>query len=196
MKKLTVVLVALLFVTSLSAVSLVDKEGRTKINFKSYDKVVIFPFTNSDKYEDVFIRMRTRIGDILGGYGFEIAKDDVVTYYLKKNRIDINDKLTISDIAHIGRQMGASHVLIGNINEVRSNKKFKFSALIGGGVILYGTVGASVAMIDVATERIVFENSAKHTSKKQLLGGFQDNSYVIHEAARDLAGVLFNDFTK
>ncbi|MCK5683643.1 hypothetical protein KAJ27_05960 [bacterium] len=196
MKKIILVLVAVFLVTSLCAISLREKNDRSVRFVKNYDKVVIFPFTNSDKHNDVFIRMRTRISNILRDYGFEVAKKHVVEYYLQKNGIDINDKLTISDIAHMGKQMGASHVLIGKIGQVRANKRFKFSALIGGGIVLYGTVGASVALIDVETQRIVFENYAKHTSKKQFLGGFQDKRYVIHEAARDLAGILFNDFTR
>jgi hypothetical protein len=163
-------------------------------SYSFHKRIVIFPFKNADKYPGVFQKMRHEMKKILTQKGYVVVPNYVLKYYFRKNGVN-SSNLNIIKMVKIAKAVGADYFVRGEIEKAYAIKKFRVTALIGGGVILYGNILANLSIISSKDGIVIFSKRSRQTSKRQFLGGFQEKKYILFEAARDIVKKkLLRDF--
>lgn len=156
-------------------------------------RVAVLPFANRTETETAIARIWDETVIFFQGKGFEVIDQGKIRQVMKSRRIFPNTVITDTEVRALAGELKAELVVRGVIEDYGSHRKFRPAALLGIGVVLYGTVKVSARIISV-DDGVFWDKTFSHTKKRQVLGVLQAHRLVMNEAVERVVRGLFEPF--
>lgn len=160
-------------------------------------RIGLMPFYDLSKIVNADVMLHARLKDAFEKAGFQVSD-----YRLgkkikwKKNFIDF-ERINYKELSEIGKEHEFDYMIIGTINRMSAEKKFRFgnflSFPIGLGNVLYGEVDFKIKAIRVEDAKEIYVNEFSNKRKNQFGGLYQGSGAVIDRNVKDILNELIDE---
>jgi hypothetical protein len=170
------------------------RDQAPKIKAVTGKKVLVLPFTNKTSSLKAVYNVWQQVINRFDRAGYKAAPIDEIRPVLISKNYRPSMALTFSEVKELAGLFKAHLIVTGSIDEFKSEKRFRISALPWGGSVLYSSVNLDCSVYDASTMREIYKKKTGHTKKRQFMGAFQAHGDNLDYCLKDVVNKIFNPF--